>query len=134
MTEKARRVFWVRLDCDWYSNPKFLRLKRDKKFRAAWIYFAALGWSGRHKKQGYIPDYAFEEIGATKRDIADLIAVGLWYEGEDDGYEINDWGDYQEATAAALERADRAAKAACRRWHKGERAGSCRFCGNSETS
>lgn len=126
-----RRAYWVRLDGDWYSNPKFLRLKRDRKFRAAWIYFAGLGWSGRNKQGGFIPDYALEEIGAAPGDVKALIDVGLWFPGinsdGDDGYEVNDWAEYQETTATQKQRSERAEKANCKRWHT-EGSKKCRHC------
>lgn len=111
------RLNWVRLDSDFYSNPKFLILRADRKYRAIFAYMAGLGWSGSQGQFGYIPFYALESFGATKRDATDLIDAGLWAPARG-GYDIHDWSEHQPSAFASEKRSRDARDAAHKRWDK----------------
>ena len=98
---------WVRLDTQWFANPKFLHLISDRKHRAITAYFAGLAWSGAQGQAGYVPQAALPMIHATVKDAADLAAVRLWVPDEG-GWQINDWSEYQPTNEEHERRSQRA--------------------------
>lgn len=108
---------WVRLDCQWAHNPKFLALVEDKKWRAISVYMAGLGYSGVHGTAGFIPALALPMIHATKREASDLVEVALWVPAQG-GWDVNGWSEFQPAQDEAEVRRDKAKKAAQARWAK----------------
>lgn len=113
---------WIRLDTQFASNPKVLSLLADKKYRAAFSYVAALGYSGAHGTDGFLPELCLPFVHATKADAAGLVDVGLWNECPG-GWEINGWSEFQQSDEDAQKRRERAQKGAAARWskhHKGE--------------
>jgi hypothetical protein len=110
---------WVRLDTQFASNPKILYLVQDKKFRAAFVWVASLGYSGAHGTDGFIPEAALPFLHAVKADAKALAEVGLWLETVG-GWEINGWAEFQQSSEESQARKKRAKDAAMARWH-GER-------------
>lgn len=108
---------WVRLDTQFASNPKLLALIADKKYRAAFAYVAALGYSGAHGTDGFVPELALAFVHATKSDARDLVDVGLWIE-RPGGFDINGWLEFQASDDEARARSEKARKAAQERWKK----------------
>jgi hypothetical protein len=108
---------WVRLDTQWFANPKFLHLISDRKHRAITAYFAGLAWSGGQGQAGYVPRAALPMIHATTKDADDLSAVRLWVPDEG-GWQINDWSEYQPTNEEHERRSQRARDAAAVRWGK----------------
>jgi hypothetical protein len=106
---------WVRLDTQWFVNPKFLGLVADRKHKAVTAYFAGLAWSGGQGQAGYIPRAALPMIHATTKDAADLVAARLWHP-DDAGWRINDWAEYQPTNEEHERRSQRARDAALVRW------------------
>ncbi len=111
---------WVRLDTQFSSNPKILYLIQDKKFRAAFVWVASLGYSGAHGTDGFIPAAALPFLHATKTDAKSLAEVGLWVETIG-GWEINGWADFQQSSEESQLRKKKAKDAAMARWHGGEK-------------
>jgi hypothetical protein len=107
---------WVRLDTQIATNPKILVLTEQKQYRALWMYTCALGYSGAHGTDGYIPAASLVFIHGTKRDAEALVSVGLW-RPTTGGYDINDWADYQQSGQELSARRTRAQAAAMMRWH-----------------
>lgn len=107
---------WVRLDTQFASNPKILYLVEDKKFRAAFVWVASLGYSGAHGTDGFIPAAALPFLHATRADAKALADVGLWVESIG-GWEINGWSEFQQTSEEAQARKKRAKDAAMARWH-----------------
>ena len=107
---------WVRLDCQFPSNPKILYLVQDKKFRAAFVWLASLGYSGSHGTDGFIPAAALPFLHATKSDAKALVEVGLWIECPG-GWEINGWAEFQQSSEESQMRKKKAKDAAMARWH-----------------
>lgn len=108
---------WVRLDTQWPHNPKFLMLVEDKKWRAIAVYMAALGYSGVHGTDGYVPAIALTMLHGTKREAGDLVEVGLWRPAQA-GWDINGWAEFQPSSAETEERSKKAREAAQIRWAK----------------
>jgi hypothetical protein len=106
---------WVRLDTQWSSNPKFLMLVEDKKWRAICCYMAGLGYAGVHGTDGFVPAVALPFLHATKREAQELVDVCLWGMVPG-GWEVNGWSEFQPATDEAKKRREKAQKAAQTRW------------------
>lgn len=108
---------WVRLDTQWPTNPKFLMLAEDKKWRAICVYMASLGYAGVHGTDGFIPAVALPMLHATKREAQDLVEVRLW-NPVPGGWDINGWSEFQPTVEEAQARRDKAKRAAQARWAK----------------
>jgi hypothetical protein len=104
------------MDNAWYTNPKFLMLADDGKWRAITVFWSAIGWAGSQGSDGYIPYFALSRLHGTKRQAEELISVRLWHPAEG-GWQINDYRDYQQSTAETEARSKRARDAAYVRWH-----------------
>lgn len=100
---------WVRLDCQFATNPKVLELVSEKRFRAAFVYVAALAYSGSHSTDGFLPSTCLPFIHATRGDANSLVDVGLWQPAPN-GWQINGWDEFQISDEAARKRRERAQK------------------------
>lgn len=87
---------WVKLDDDFFSNPKVIRAGRDARD----LYLAALCFCNRGLTDGIVPAEALRRLAADA-EIGDwvaaadrLVAVGLW-EGCAEGYLVHDYLEYQ---------------------------------------
>lgn len=108
---------WVRMDTQWPHNPKFLVLVEEKKWRAIAVYWAALGYSGVHGTDGFVPAVALPMLHATKREAEQLVAVGLWRPAQG-GWDVNGWAEFQPSSEEAEDRSRKAREAAQIRWAK----------------
>lgn len=112
---------WVRLDTQFASNPKILELIATKKYRAALVWVASLGYAGAHGTDGYLPATCLPFLHATKSDATELVRVRLWHVVPSGGWDINDWTEFQQSNDETRERRSRAElaskKANCVRWH-----------------
>jgi hypothetical protein len=108
---------WVRLDTQWASNPKFLMLVEDKKWRAIAVYMAGLGYSGVHGTNGFLPGLCLPMLHGTKREAAELVDVRLWTPAPA-GWDINGWAEFQPSSEEHEQRSQRAREAAQIRWSK----------------
>lgn len=106
---------WVRLDTQWTTNPKFLMLAEDRKWRSICVYMAGLGYSGVHGTAGFLPLVALPMLHGTRKEAADLVEVGLWNPAQG-GWDINGWAEFQPSLEDAQNRSERARKAAQKRW------------------
>ena len=107
---------WVRLENNWYSNPKFLMLVEDKGWRSIAVYLAGLAWAGAQGQDGYIPKAALPMIHGTVKEAHKLAEVALWIPAQG-GWAINDWAEYQPSTEENERRSQKARDAARIRWH-----------------
>ncbi len=84
---------WVKLDDQFFANPKVLELSKDAKL----LYLAGLTHCAAQLTDGHISPGAIRLITAlvdVPRDCAaELLDAGLWL-AADDGYEINDFLEY----------------------------------------
>ena len=120
VTVKAvRGLEWVRLDTAFPRNPKILELEYMNAWRAITVYVCGLAYSGEQGLDGFIPDRAMRTVYATKKEIEQLLEVGLWHRDDrGGGYDINDWHDYQPSAEQAERRREKARNAAEERWKK----------------
>src|SRR6266568_3069286 len=100
---------WVRMDCGWPQNPKFLDLVDDRHWRAITAYWAGLGWTAMHGHDGFIPRSALPLSHGTSKEAGQLVDVGLWLPGQG-GWDVNDYKEYQRSNAEQEERSQRARK------------------------
>jgi hypothetical protein len=85
---------WVRLDVDYFSNPKALAAGRDGRD----LHLASICWVGRYLTDGYIPAAAIADIshaaGVPNRHvhhgIERAVFAGLWVPNGD-GFELHDF-------------------------------------------
>jgi hypothetical protein len=116
---------WVRLDTQFASNPKFLYLVEDKRYRAILVWMAGLAYCGGHGTDGFIPRGALPLLHGNSTDAAALVEVALWEESLG-GWQIHDWSEFQLSTEEMDVRRKRAQLAAEKRWRKNEgRADGC---------
>ena len=109
---------WVRLDTAMPRNHKILDVIDSKDgYRTAFVYLAALSFSGEQGTAGFIPRSALPFIHARKVDVDKLVAVRLWSTDPDGGgWEIHDWAEFQPTTDEHRKRSERAKHAASVRW------------------
>jgi hypothetical protein len=114
---------WVRLDANIASHDKILNLLADpsaQKWQAASVYMFALGWSGAHGTDGFVPRNALGMVHGNPKIARLLEKYRLWTEATA-GWEIVNFGERQQLSLVtegkkAAQRAG-ALKANCQRWH-----------------
>jgi hypothetical protein len=81
---------WVRLDVDYFGNPKTLAAGRDGRD----LHLASICWTARFLTDGRIPASAVASIaaeaGVTRRAADLVVAAGLWTPNGD-GYVLHDF-------------------------------------------
>jgi hypothetical protein len=107
---------WVRMETNWASNPKFLMLAEDGRWRAIAVYWAALAWSAAQGQCGFVPHFALTQIFGTRKQAAELVEVGL-LDPVEGGWDIHDFAEFQPSHAEHELRRKRAQAAAYVRWH-----------------
>jgi hypothetical protein len=110
---------WVKLDVDYFNNPKVVGLSKD----ATLLHIASMAYCGAHLTDGQIPAGAmpilFVQAGASRRHLAELVTARLLYEVDGD-YLLHDFTAMNGTRAEALERmeAERQRKA---KWRAAKR-------------
>lgn len=83
---------WVRLDVDYFGNPKTVAAGRDGRA----LHLASICWVGRFLTDGHIPPSAVRTIAAEAglrspgTALAAALGAGLWVPNGD-GYELHDY-------------------------------------------
>lgn len=112
---------WVRLDTNFWSNPKILAISTERDgHRAVFVWVAALAYAGGHGTDGFIAREVMPLIQAREIDAERLVKHGLWW-AEPGGWLINGWTEFQESTEESEQRSRRARAAAAARWEKAKR-------------
>lgn len=92
---------WVRLDTNIASHDKILDLLDDRMgVKAAWMYVCAMGYSGGHGTDGFVPFKALPHIHGTK-PLGDLLVKHGLFTPEPRGWRIKNWAQRQELDAIA---------------------------------
>lgn len=107
---------WIRLDTAIFQNPKFLYLADDGHYKAIVIHIEAMCYSARLGLAGYVPKAALRRFGGSSADARRLVEANLW-ETAPEGWNINDWNEYQLCDPDAVARSQKAKRAAHKRWH-----------------
>jgi hypothetical protein len=99
---------WVRLDVDYFANPKALTAGRDGRD----LHLASICWVGRYLTDGYIPGDVVDALAreAGVRTVAPAVdravAAGLWLpagNGTGPGFLLHDFTEMN-GTRADVER------------------------------
>lgn len=88
---------WGKVDDGLWGHPKWLAT--SKGGRALWV--TALSWSMDQLTDGHVPRHVLPSLGASARDAADLVRVGLW-EVVDGGWIFHDWLERQPSRESVL--------------------------------
>ena len=111
---------WVRLDTSMPDNPKVLGLLTEKGGKeAAFVWVCCLAYAGKHETAGFIPREAMARVNGRAADMALLVRVDLLVACAG-GWDIKGWDEFQLSAESALERREKAKKAAAARWSKRE--------------
>ena len=94
---------WVRIDDQFHNHPK-LALLGDLQLPAVGLHLLALCWSNSYLTDGFIPEGQVSKLagdlamllpqGKPDPIVLALVDSGLW-EGEEGGYLIHDYLEYQ---------------------------------------
>jgi hypothetical protein len=117
---------WVRLDSNIGSNMKIARLMKQRDGAKAFaMYVCALGWSGGHATDGYIPEEAFPFIHGSEKLAGMLALAGLLDRADDDGWMIRNYSERQELQEVTEWKQAQKKIAICSRWMRQGKACSC---------
>ena len=110
---------WVKLDDDFFENPKTGSLSKGAKllYLAGLTYCAKSLTDGKIDARGVRVVRALAEVGA--KAVAELEASGRW-EKNGSGYNVHDWLEYNPPAARVLAQR-KAAKERMHRTRSGER-------------
>jgi len=98
---------WVKLDDQWYDNPKLL----DLSLESIGVWVIGLTYASRHLTDGFVPYKALKRIiDAPEEHTEALEARGLWSVVEH-GWQIHDYLDYQPSAAEVKDRRKKRADA-----------------------
>lgn len=82
---------WVRLDVDYFRNPKALAAGREGRL----LHLASICWVGSQLTDGVIPAQAVPSLvadaGAKSFAIQAVIDAGLWIPNGGSSYELHDY-------------------------------------------
>lgn len=94
---------WVRLDSSIASHDKILALLNDPssvRWQAAASYMFALGWSGAHETDGFVPRTALPFVHGSAKTARLLEKYRLWEE-KNGGWDIKNYETRQVTSAIA---------------------------------
>jgi hypothetical protein len=98
---------WVKLDDQWYDNPKLL----DMPLESIGVWVIGLTYASRHLTDGFVPYKALKRIIDAPEDHTEALeARGLWQVVEH-GWQIHDYLDYQPSAAEVKDRRKKRAEA-----------------------
>jgi hypothetical protein len=114
--EPSMPLPWVRLDTNWYTNPKFQHLYHQRHHSAICLYMAGIAYAGQHELAGFVPESVLRLLGGRPADAAQLVEAELWHKREG-GWDIHGWAEFQQdGIEAQQRRSDAARRAAEKRW------------------
>lgn len=115
---------WFKVDDNLPTSGKVLSIPRaeGRRVAALGLWTLAGAWSAKQEKDGLIPGYMVEELGAAQAQADDLVAAGMWL-AVDEGYQFHNWEEYQPTRDELAERreATRQRVAASRARRRAER-------------
>lgn len=87
---------WFKVDDNLPTSGKVLSIQRAdlRRVAAMGLWSLAGAWAAKQEKDGQVPAYMVEELGATQQQADDLVASGLWT-ATDEGYQFHNWEKYQ---------------------------------------
>lgn len=118
----ASRPQWCRLDVHYADHPKLLTLKLKRSYGALALWPEALAYAAHHLTDGWIPVGWPLMRGYLEEHCEQLADAGLWIPlvyGDEDGWLIKDWEDYQPTREQWMAVSEQRRKAAQKRWRDG---------------
>lgn len=103
---------WFRVDDDFLTHPKVMRIPRKVRQRVLALWFSGGVYCAKHMTDGHLPGEMLDEWGHTSKEADVLVAAGLWVRKLDGGYVYHDFLDYNLSRAEQTEK--RAAISAAR--------------------
>lgn len=95
---------WVRLDVDYFDNPKVLAAGRDGRD----LHLASICWVGAQVTDGAIPAQVvptlMRDAGVPRRAIELVVAAGLWIPNGSSSFELHDYLEMGNPSRASVER------------------------------
>jgi hypothetical protein len=117
---------WVRLDANISTNVKIRRLLRQRNGARAYVlYTFALGWSGGHGTDGYVPDDMVGYLEGSDQLAKLLEDQRLWERADDAGWSIVNFAERQELAEVTQRKQQQKQRAICARWMKEGKLCSC---------
>lgn len=97
---------WFQVDDAFSDHPKVKRISRRERAGAIGLWLLAGTWCAKHLTDGDVPSYMPDDFGATAKDAAALVKVGLWHSAghscptcpqptDDGGWVFHDWSSWQ---------------------------------------
>lgn len=114
---------WVRIDTNLASHDKILSLLDDSsaplgiRYRAAFSYVCAIGWSADRGTDGDVPSTALPFIHGTKTTGRLLTDHKLWEQHTSGLWVIHNYAERQITTPVVERKRTEGKRAACIRWH-----------------
>lgn len=103
-------MVWFRVDDGFPRSRKVLSIPKKRRVTAVGVWLLAGAWSAGELTDGFVPNFALDEIPNGFSHAPDLVSARLWDE-VDGGFQFHDWHHYQPSKDAVLkERADHAAR------------------------
>jgi hypothetical protein len=88
---------WVRLDVDYFQNPKILAAPYD----AVVLHLASICWCASQLTDGHIPVTAVpllcSQAKVSRRAVTRAVTAGLWISTGGGDYYVKDYLDYQQS-------------------------------------
>jgi len=99
---------WFRMDVNYPTHDKVMRLASEGKYRAIVAHTSALGYAHGHDTDGFIAAHVIALIHARPAEMSALVEVGL-VEPVDGGWQIRNFAKRNPKSTGS--------KANCVRWH-----------------
>lgn len=130
-------MVWFRIDDGFHSHPKVARLfEGERPGEAIGLWTLAGSWCSDKLTDGFVPHGQLKRFGLDPAVAAELVRVGLWFEGEG-GYWFHDWSDKNPSREHVLAERDAGVKrsqASRARRGRDKRASHTRVSGETEAS
>lgn len=89
---------WVRLDADYFSNPK----AEHAGLHGRALHLASICWSGQHLQDGLIPGHMVRKLcglaGVNRQAVDKVVDAGLWLP-LGSNFQLKDFTDFNQSRA-----------------------------------
>jgi hypothetical protein len=115
-------MVWFIVDDKFHSAEEVLSIPREIRPAAIGLWTLAGAWSSDHLKDGYVPLYVLDQVGADEVLADELVRVKLWTKTKT-GYQFRNWAKWQQTRedVEGRRKAERDRKNAYREQKRAER-------------
>lgn len=85
---------WFKVDDKFHASEEVKSIPRGIRAGAIGLWTLAGSWSADHLKDGYVPGFMIEEIGATDEQALALVKAKLWRRSGK-GFQFRNWEKWQ---------------------------------------